>query len=60
MVQKLLSKKAKNFLQFFLYFFHLHKILLILKKKDQLYSLNIWEVTDPDICGYFNASKFLF
>ena len=31
-----------------------------LEVKDQLHSLNILEVIDPEICGYSNARKLLF
>ena len=30
------------------------------RKKDQLYSLKIWQVTDSEKCGYLNARKLLF
>ena len=30
------------------------------EKKDQLHSLNILEVIDPEIYGYFNARKLFF
>ena len=30
------------------------------QKKDQPYSLNIWEVNDSEKCDYLNARKILF
>ena len=30
------------------------------EKKDQRYTLNIWEVIDSEKCGYLNAQKLLF
>ena len=38
----------------------MHKTLGILKKKDELNSLNIWEVIDSEKCGYLNDRKLLF
>ena len=32
----------------------------MLKKKDQLHSLNISEVIDSEECGYLNSRKLLF
>ena len=29
-------------------------------KKDQLHSLSIFEVIDPEKCGYFNTRNLLF
>ena len=43
-----------------MHFQYLQKNLCIFKQKDQLYSLNISEVSDSEECGYLNARKLLF
>ena len=55
-VQTILSQKRSiHFPEFLLHFRNLHKMLIILEKKDELHSLNISEVIDPDKCGYVNS-----
>ena len=51
----IISKMEDVFCNLFFIFWNLHKILLILKKKDQLYGLNISNVIDPDKCGSFKC-----
>ena len=53
-------KIIEHFLQFLSHFSNVKNIFLILKKKDQLHSLNISEVIDLDKCGYFNARELAF
>ena len=53
-------QNGKHFLEFLFHFWNLHKILRILKKKDQLYSLNILEIIQYQKCRYLNAWKLQF
>ena len=58
-VQTLLSQKHKMFSQIFIAFSQSIKNLPHFEKKDQLHSLNVWEVIDSQKSGYLNARKLL-
>ena len=55
-----LPKKLKTFPEIFIAFSQSTQKFLHVKKKTQLYSLNISEVIDSEKCGYLNARKLLF
>ena len=55
--QMLLFQKLKTFSHIFITFFQSTQNFPHFQKKDQLHSLNISEVIDPEKCGYFNARK---
>ena len=59
-LSKLLSQKRTTFSPFFVAFLESRQNFVHFGKKDQLHSVNISEVIDPDKCGSFNASKLLF
>ena len=60
-VETLLSQKQKTFYSTFIAFSASTQTFAhFQKKKNQVHSLNISEVIDPDKCGYFNAHKLLF
>ena len=60
-VQTLLSQKRKTFSEIFIAFLECTQNLAhFQKKKDQLHSLNISEVVNPDKCDYLKFRKFLF
>ena len=59
-LQTLLSQKRRTYSLIFIAFSEFEKYLADFEKKDQLHSLKISEVIDPDKCGYFNAHKILF
>ena len=52
--------KTEEFSSFFIAFSGSTQNFAYFQKKDQLHSLNILEVLDPDNCGYFSAPKLLF
>ena len=54
-VQSLLSQKRKAFWQNFIAFFQYTQNSQHFEKEDQLHSLNILEVIDHEISGYFNS-----
>ena len=53
-------KKTKHFLKILFHFWNLQKILRIFKKRDQLHSLNICQISDAEKGAYFNGRKLLF
>ena len=57
-VQTLLSQKSKTFSGKFIACLQSRQNIGHFEKKDQLRSINILEVIDPDKCSYFNAQKF--
>ena len=59
-VQTRLSQKRRTFPGIFIAFSESTQNVAHFEKKDQLQSLNISEVIDPDKCGYFNGPKLLF
>ena len=59
-VQRLLSQKRKTFSEIFIAFLESTQNFPHFQEKDQVHSLNILEVIDPDKCDYFNAGKLLF
>ena len=59
-VQMLFSKKRRTFSEYFLAFLESTQDFAYFEKKDQLHSLNISEVIDPDKCGYLIAVSFCF
>ena len=52
--------RTEKFFGTFIAFSQSPQNFMHVRKKDQLYSLNIWEVTDSEKCGYLNARKLLF
>ena len=59
-VQTPLPPKRKNFPEVFIAFSQSTKNFAHFEKKDQLHSLNIWEIIDSEKCGYLNTRKLLF
>ena len=59
-VQTSLSQKQKTFSAVIIAFLESTQNFTHFERKDQLHSLNILEVIDPDKYGYFNARKLLF
>ena len=59
-VQLLLSQKRKTFSSIFIAFLESTQNFAHFDQNDQLHSLNISEVIDPDKCGYFNIRNVLF
>ena len=59
-VQRLLSQNRRTFSLIFLAFSESKQDFADFEKKDQLHSLNVSKLIDPDKCGYFNAGKILF
>ena len=59
-VQLLLSNKAITFSQIFVAFLESTQSFAHFEKKDELHSSNIFEVIDPNKCGFFNVRKLLF
>ena len=58
--QRLLSHKRRTFSEIFIAFSESTQNFAYFKTKDQLHSLNIWEVIDPNKYGYFKVRKLLF
>ena len=59
-VQTVLSQKERPFPQIFFGLPESTQNFARFEKRDQLDSLNILEVIDPNKCGYFNVRKLLF
>ena len=59
-VQTVLSQKERPFPQSFFGVPESTQNFAPFEKRDQLDSLNISEVIDPNKCGYFNVRKLLF
>ena len=59
-VQTLLSQKWRAFSAIFFAFLESIQNFAHFENRDQLHSLNISEVIDPDKCCSFNARKLLF
>ena len=55
-----ISKKRLTLSAISIAFLESPQIFPHFERKDQLHSLNISEVIDPDKRGYFNARKLLF
>ena len=55
-----LSQKRKTFSGIFIAFWDSAENSVHFEQKDQLYSLNILEVSDSEKCGYLNPRKPLF
>ena len=49
----------KLFLLVSFHFYNLRIILRFVKKKDQVHSVNIWQLIESKKCAYFNAQKLL-
>ena len=58
--QTLLSQKRKTFSENIIAFLECTQNFGHSEKEDQLHSLNISEVIDPEKYSYFNVRKFLF
>ena len=58
--QTLLSPKRRKFPFIFIGFAESTRNFAHFENKDQLHSLNNFEVIDRGNCGYFNAPKLLF
>ena len=59
-VETVLSQKRNAFSLIFIAFSKSTQNFALFEKKDQLHSLNILQVIDPDKCGYFNFRKLVF
>ena len=59
-VQTLFSQKRRTFSAINIAFLESTQNFPYFEKRDQLHSLNIMQVIDPEKCGYFNAPKLLF
>ena len=59
-VQTLFSQKRRTFSAINIVFLESTQNFPYFEKRDQLHSLNIMQVIDPEKCGYFNAPKLLF
>ena len=59
-VQRPLSQKRQTFTWIFIQYLESTQNFLHFQKKDQVHSLNIWEVIESEKCGDFNAQKLLF
>ena len=59
-VQTVLFQKERPFPEIFFGVSESTEIFARFEERDQLDSLNILEVIDPNICGYFNVRKLLF
>ena len=59
-LQRSYLQNQKHFLELLLHFWNLHKILSILRRRDDIDKLNISGVIDSETCGYLNARKLLF
>ena len=59
-LQTLLSQKRRTISQIFIAISESKKYFDDFEKKDQLHSLNISKLIDPDKCCYFKARKILF
>ena len=55
MLQRLLSSKTENIFSNFYYVFGISTRFFSFWKKNQLHSLNIWQLIHPDKCGYLNV-----
>ena len=58
--QTVLSEESKKSLQIFIAILQSTTKFLHFEEKDQLHSLNISKVVDPEKCRYLNAWKPLF
>ena len=58
-IQALLSQKPRTFSRIFIEFLEATQNFSHFEKNDQLHSLNISEIIEPDKCGYFNVLKLL-
>ena len=59
-IQTLLSQKRRKFCGMVIGVLESTQNFAHFEEKDQLHSLNISELIDPDKSGYFNGRKLLF